>query len=699
MAFNLGDVFLTFKVKTDSLKDGVKEVKSTIDTTEKNVSKFSTRSAAVMGAVAGTVQSVFSRATDMIANSMSAAIKRVDTLKNANRTFENMGFGIVDVKQSVDLLKQSIMGLPTPLDAAIRGVQMLASSTGDIKKSQQLYSALNNAILGFGGTAEQVDEGVIQLSQDFANGRISGQTWLSMMNSGLGPALTAIAKEIGITTGQLQEGLSDGSISVEKFQDHLIKMNKEGGGGLKSFERIAKDSTAGIGTGFQNMQTAMTRGMAKIIEAVGPENISRAIAFAGKLFELTLGFVATAITKTIAFVAAVPETLSRWFDSARDSVAGFGRVLEDIGSGVITWIRDRISDIVDAWIKLRDTVEAVIKAIIGWLYDWRYWIQNISIVIGTILLPKIVAIGVAWTVAAAKAIASFTAMTAGATANAFMTSIAWIASASVTAFTWTVQTLPRLIAAFALMSFHAMINAAKVTAAFVLSSAQTLLSWGVTFAGYIAGLAMIVFQTTLAAGRLVIAWMLAMGPIGLIAALIVGLTALIVANWDTVKRHVAAGVEFMKKAVEGIGSIFSRVTEHIVAPFKMAFNAISRLWNASVGKLAFKAPDWVPGLGGKGWSMPQLPLLALGTPNWRGGIAGMNEFGKETAILPAGTRVLTAEQTARNESQGGNKYYLNMSGIIARSSMELADIMEEGIQALDRRRMGAGQPQILKDGR
>lgn len=43
--------------------------------------------------------------------------------------------------------------------------------------------------------------------------------------------------------GDLKEGLSQGKISVEEFQNQLIEMDTKGGGGLKSLSQIAKDST------------------------------------------------------------------------------------------------------------------------------------------------------------------------------------------------------------------------------------------------------------------------------------------------------------------------------------------------------------------------------------------------------------------------------------------------------------------------
>lgn len=280
----------------------IKAVITAEDKASKVISGFSKTSALAFGAVAGIAQSVVTKAIDAVTESVGSAVKRVDTLNNANRAFANMGFAAGDVKGAMDNLNKSILGLPTPLDQAVSGMQMFASTIPDIGRAQSVFSAVNDAIIGFGGSADMVDSAVLQMSQAFSNGRIDAQTWNSMMNSQLGPTLNAIAKQMGITTGQLKEGLSDGTYSVQQFQDSLISLDKNGGGGLKSLQNIAHDATSGIGTGLENAKTAITRGMANIISAIGTKNISNAISGVGTAVEKLFTSIAN-ISKSVDFGA------------------------------------------------------------------------------------------------------------------------------------------------------------------------------------------------------------------------------------------------------------------------------------------------------------------------------------------------------------------------------------------------------------
>lgn len=252
-----------------------------------------------MAAVWGAASAVALKAIDGISSRLQAsidgAIKRVDTLNNSARTFANMGFDARTSTKAMDALEKSIKGLPTPLDGAVRGMTSLAATYSDVALGQKVFTSLNNAILGFGGTAEMVDNAIMQLSQLPMDGPLDAQTWNSLRNSGLTPVLVAMAKESGTSVSKMKEAFGEGQLTVKDFTDRLIKMNEQGGGGLKSLQQIALDSTKGISTSIANSNTAVVRGLAGIVKAIGPEGIAGVITASGANMEKALKGVATGI--------------------------------------------------------------------------------------------------------------------------------------------------------------------------------------------------------------------------------------------------------------------------------------------------------------------------------------------------------------------------------------------------------------------
>jgi len=295
MATTIGTIQLLATIDTSGYKKGAKEIENTnkgIEGSSATTSKRSNKafeSVAKVGLAAIATAAVAAGA--LIVKNVGGAISRIDTLNNSARVFENLGFASNDVERAMEDLVTSITGLPTRLDAAVVGVQNLAASTGDIVRGQKLFESLNNAVLGLGGTSHDVESAVLAMSRGIDRGRLQGQEWQMLLTSGLGPALANLAKQMGLTTGELQEGLSDGTISVENFEKALLDANKNGAGSMASFEKQAKDATSGIGTTWENMNAAITRGIAEVIEAIGSENIAGFVAGIGVAFESALNAI------------------------------------------------------------------------------------------------------------------------------------------------------------------------------------------------------------------------------------------------------------------------------------------------------------------------------------------------------------------------------------------------------------------------
>jgi hypothetical protein len=84
-----------------------------------------------------------------------------------------------------------------------------------------------------------------------------------------------------------------------------------------------------------------------------------------------------------------------------------------------------------------------------------------------------------------------------------------------------------------------------------------------------------------------------------------------------------------------IADTMSSVANTLISPFRSAFNAIARLWNGTVGSIEFTVPSWVPGIGGNGFSVPNIPQLADGGIVNRPTLALIGEAGPE-AVVPLG---------------------------------------------------------------
>ena len=99
------------------------------------------------------------------------------------------------------------------------------------------------------------------------------------------------------------------------------------------------------------------------------------------------------------------------------------------------------------------------------------------------------------------------------------------------------------------------------------------------------------------------------------------------------------------QAWEGIKSIFGGIWDAILSVCKGVINGITGAVNVVIrGLNCLKVPDWVPGIGGMGINIPEIPQLAVGSRNTPDTfIAG--EKGPELITNMPGRTVYTAAQT------------------------------------------------------
>jgi hypothetical protein len=157
-----------------------------------------------------------------------------------------------------------------------------------------------------------------------------------------------------------------------------------------------------------------------------------------------------------------------------------------------------------------------------------------------------------------------------------------------------------------------------------------------------------------------------------IAALVVGLV-IAYKKFDKFRAIVDAVFDAIKSGVKfGLEAITGYLT-FVMGIYKGIFNEIAKLWNNTIGKLKFKIPDWVPGIGGNGFDVPDIPMLANGGIVSSPTLALIGERGPE-AVIPLD----------RMNSMGGGMNITVQAGLVSTPD-QMGQLIIESIQRAQRR--------------
>ncbi len=155
---------------------------------------------------------------------------------------------------------------------------------------------------------------------------------------------------------------------------------------------------------------------------------------------------------------------------------------------------------------------------------------------------------------------------------------------------------------------------------------------------------------------------MALNPIFLMVALFVAVGAALVVlqmkfdifgkAFQAIGNTASTVFEGIKAGFAGVVTAVTGYVNGLVAVYKGLFNGIATVWNNTVGKLSFKIPGWVPGIGGAGFDVPDITMLANGGIVNSPTLAMIGEKGPE-AVVPL---------TGNNTPSMGNNVTINVNG-------------------------------------
>lgn len=345
------------KVVIDVILDDGQVVKgvANIDKRLGNINQVGRRAAAGIKEIATSLGLVAlgAKAIQLVNQSLDGAISRYDTLNNFPRVLQTMGFDAEESRKAIDRLSKGIEGLPTTLDSVAKTTQRIALMTGDLDGAVDITLALNNAFLASGASSVDAARGLEQFVQMLATGTVDMQSWKTLQET-MPVALNKTAEAFGYAGASAQKdlynALKEGHITFDEFTAKLIELNE----GVGGFAEMAKESTTGIATSWQNVKTAVVKGVADVVGAID-EALGGTGSIAGMFDNLKAGINAffswttSQIPKVAAAFSKVKDAISPWVPTIQNAVEQIQTIIVDRISTAIEFVKGLFASFKQFW--------------------------------------------------------------------------------------------------------------------------------------------------------------------------------------------------------------------------------------------------------------------------------------------------------------------------------------------------------------
>ncbi|MFM9602675.1 phage tail tape measure protein [Streptomyces turgidiscabies] len=511
------------------------------------------------GLYADAITADFQEAADTIGSVMGSGLVPADA---TNSQIESISTKVADLANTFD---QDLSGVVNAATQLIR--------TGLAKNSTE---ALDLIAAGFGTSANKADDFLDTLNEysvQFKRVGLDGQTSIGLINQAIGAGARdsdQVADAIGqfgeLALGQ-SKGVKDAFKSIGVDSDVIAaKLKKGGKSGQEALQmttdalRGTKDETTRLNAAtalFGDPGTVMGDALLALdpAGAAASSGMNKASGAADKLGNSVRDNAATQVEQfkrramqgLVDFLGtkAIPA-LTKAFNFVQEHSTAF-----KIAAGVITGV------LVPALALMAVTATVKAGIVVGaWITSGAASVRAAATHVGSALTTA-----GAWSMMALRAVGSFVAVAASATLNALRTAAAWVATGARMTATFLVAVLR--VAAVAIAQFAMM--------------AARAIAWAAVMAAQ---------------------WLIAMGPVGWVIAVVIGLVALIIANWSTIQKWTGRVWDWVwKKIMSAVGLVLGAVKFLGRLP-GMVSGYFGRMKDAAVRK-ALELVLWVKGLPGR----------------------------------------------------------------------------------------------------